>query len=70
MKTKTFKSEYIMGIKVKVTELKTGFKLEYGNGYIYREEKNKVKLYNHLWNNMSHYYADKIVNYFFGESHF
>lgn len=60
--TKTFKSEYINGAKVKVTKLGAGLKLEYGNGHIYRVEY--CDLFDHLHDNMSSFYASEIMEHF------
>jgi len=67
-KIKTFKSEYIEGVSVKVEMLREGFKLTYGNGHVYRLAGHDARqLFDHLDNHMSVYYVDKIVNHFLGE---
>lgn len=64
-RVKTFKSEYINTSAVKVTEFKNCFQFEYKDGT--REvisSKQGPVVYRYLWDNMSHFYAEKICEYF------
>jgi len=68
IKTKTFKSEYILGAKVTVSQTTLGFILNYGSGAIYRFNPiPRNEFLNELENNMSYFYAEKITDYFYSE---